>query len=182
MPVHLQRLLPALAIVATTAACGIRSVGELQNTGTTGESSGSDEGSGTASPTSAMTQDDAGNAETMDTSTTDPTEVPAPTSFASDIQPMIFNVGCLEPACHDAEASAGGLTLAGNAYTVLVDVPSTINGQPRVIPGDPDSSLLYQKLARTPPANGGTPMPPGGPLPAEALDLVRLWIEQGCPP
>ncbi len=179
----LQRLLPTLAIVMITAGCTLKSVGELPDaSGTASESSGSDDSTGGASMTSATNGGDAGNSDTTDTSTTDPTGVPVTTSYATDIQAMIFNVGCLEPsACH-GDAPSGGLSLAGNAYDRLVGVPSTINGQPRVIPGDPDGSLLYQKLARTPPADGGIPMPPGGAIPADALALVRQWIEQGCPP
>ncbi len=130
----------------------------------------------------ASSSSESGTSDTMDTSTTDPTGVPVTTSYATNIQAMIFNVGCLMPTMCHGDAPSGGLSLAGNAYDLLVDVPSTINGQPRVIPGDPDGSLLYQKLARTPPADGGMPMPPGATLPADALALVRLWIEEGCPP
>jgi hypothetical protein len=127
---------------------------------------------------------DTGTTDPTDATTTDPTGIPATTSYAQDIQP-IWNQGCVTaPMCHGTAPSAG-LTLSGNAYAMLVDIPATTNPDyTRVIPGDPDGSFLVQKLAGTMPggAADGVQMPPGQMIPAAALDVVRLWIEEGCPP
>ncbi len=130
------------------------------------------------------------DATTGDTGTTDPTDgtstggIPATTSYNRDIQ-SIWNQGCvMATMCHGTAPSAG-LTLSGNAYAMLVDIPATTNpAYTRVIPGDPDGSFLVQKLAGTMPggAADGMQMPPGQMIPAAALDLIRLWIEEGCPP
>jgi hypothetical protein len=49
-----------------------------------------------------------------------------------------------------------------------------------VVPGDPDASLLMEKLAVEEPSCGG-PMPPSGLIPAEFLAPVRQWIVLGAP-
>lgn len=111
----------------------------------------------------------------------DPTATPTTTSYAADIAPL-WAQGCVDPNCHGTPPS-GGLTLTGDSYGALVNAQATINGAyTRVIPGDPAGSLLLQKLTSTQPADAGTPMPPTGPVPQAAIDLVRLWIEEDCPP
>ncbi len=49
-----------------------------------------------------------------------------------------------------------------------------------VVPGNPDGSLLIQKLEDT--QDCGTPMPPhrSDAVPAEEIALVRAWIEAGA--
>ncbi|MDD9971050.1 MAG: hypothetical protein OXR73_32735, partial [Myxococcales bacterium] len=51
----------------------------------------------------------------------------------------------------------------------------------RVTAGDPDTSLLMEKLEEAMPSCGGQ-MPPGGePLPAEEIERIRSWIAAGAP-
>jgi hypothetical protein len=130
----------------------------------------------------ASTSGDSDTIDPTDATTTDPTGTPTTTSYARDIQP-IWNQGCtVQPMCHGTAPSAG-LTLSGNAFAALVDVAATTNpAYTRVIPNDPDGSLLVQKLSGTQPADGGDQMPPGQVIPAPALDLIRTWINEGCPP
>jgi len=47
---------------------------------------------------------------------------------------------------------------------------------PAIVPGKPDESLLYKAVAR----NGELKMPPGGPISAEEVALLRQWIEAGA--
>ncbi len=132
--------------------------------------------------------DDSGTASESDTDPDDsssgdpdPTTVPATTSYASDIAPL-WAQGCVDPNCHGTPP-AGGLMLTGDSYGALVNAQATSNGAYiRVIPGDPDGSLLLQKLTGTQPGDAGAPMPPAGGFPPAALGLVRLWIEEDCPP
>jgi hypothetical protein len=49
-----------------------------------------------------------------------------------------------------------------------------------VIPGDPDHSLLIQKLEGT--QTVGQRMPRGGPfLDQSTIDVIRQWITNGAP-
>jgi predicted CxxxxCH...CXXCH cytochrome family protein len=89
----------------------------------------------------------------------------------------IFNANCL--ACHGASASPlGGLDLETDPYAALVNVPAVSNSSLlRVLPTDPDASLLVQKLEGT----AGLMMPPTGALPTDKIQLVRDWIADGAP-
>jgi hypothetical protein len=104
------------------------------------------------------------------------------------IQQVIFaGHTCTQVVCHGAAPGSGGLDLRpANAYRSLVGVPSTFDAaRTRVVPGVPDASLLWQKLAaRTLELEGVplSPMPLGDPplSPAE-LDAVARWIAAGAP-
>jgi hypothetical protein len=89
----------------------------------------------------------------------------------------IFTPGCALSGCHSSADAAGGLDLeAVDLETELVGAPSgTCDGWIRVIPGAPDESLLYTKLAG--PAPCGAPMPPTTELPPEQVACIRTWIE-----
>lgn len=45
-----------------------------------------------------------------------------------------------------------------------------------VVPGNPEGSVLYQRLI----GQGGPIMPPSGKLPDDLLKLVYDWIKQGA--
>lgn len=98
-------------------------------------------------------------------------------SFAADVQPL-FTANCV--GCHGAGGN-GGLDLrAGQSRANLVSVTSPNYGAVRVVPGDPDASVLYDKLT----GGGvyGQAMPPTGTsLPAAALETIRQWIADGAP-
>lgn len=86
------------------------------------------------------------------------------------------------------------LSLEEDAYRALVDVDAMAtelpmgvaracagSGLKRVVPGRPDASLLYLKLANAQPC--GTAMPPPDTAPllsADKLELVKRWIEHGA--
>lgn len=78
---------------------------------------------------------------------------------------------------------AGGLNLLpGAAHAQLVGVNSVTNpGRVRVIPGDPDNSILIWKLEGR---SGmlGRRMPLNGPpyLTSGQILIIRRWIEQGA--
>lgn len=99
-----------------------------------------------------------------------------PVSYAADIQPL-FDAGCV--GCH-GQGGQGGLDLRpGVSRGNLVGVVSAVYGARRVDPGNPDGSVLYDKLA-----DGGAygqPMPPSGSgFTADELELVRRWIADGA--
>jgi hypothetical protein len=104
------------------------------------------------------------------------------------IQTLFEQRGCTAAVCHGAAPGQGDLDLRpAVAYESLVGVPSTIDPSiARVLPGDDDHSLLWQKLAVLTEGLPGVPgsgMPVGtAPLTEEELRLVSLWIYNGAPP
>ena len=103
-------------------------------------------------------------------------------SFSQQIQPIFNNNGCV--GCH---GGSGGLSLApGQSHHNLVNVNAQAGctTKKRVLPGNPNESVLYIRIAATTPDTECGPnsrMPQGGPrLPQATIDLVRDWIAQGA--
>ena len=79
-------------------------------------------------------------------------------------------------ACHgpDAESRKAGLRLDTSEGQRSETGSSVV-----VIPGDPDSSLLLQRVMASDPVHR---MPPSGPpLEPEELQLIQDWISEGAP-
>ena len=113
------------------------------------------------------------------------------TSFAR-LQAQVFTPSCTFSACHAVSNTSGsGLVLTGSgAYASLINVSPTqavarTDGLRLVMPGKPDSSLLWHKV------NGfvaghhthdyGTAMPYAGQaLPAGQVEFIRQWIAAGA--
>ena len=97
-------------------------------------------------------------------------------SFAADLQP-IFNQTCL--TCHGTFVS-GGLDLTpAVAWANLVGVAATGNPSlQRVIPGNPEQSVLYLKIIGD--GSVGNRMPEGGVLDVDTIEQFRMWIVQGA--
>jgi mono/diheme cytochrome c family protein len=99
----------------------------------------------------------------------------------SSIQQQIFGQ-CT--ACHTTAGrtpEAGLSLLPGASHANLVNVASTTNpGGIRVIPGNPDNSILIRKLEGTP-GTLGERMPLNGPfLSAAQIAVIRQWITNGA--
>lgn len=97
------------------------------------------------------------------------------------IQANVFTPICGVPGCHGGAAAQQGLRLdAGFAYGNLISVASAQDSnQTRVVPGDPDNSLIVHKLEGT--QTVGAQMPDGGPyLQQSTIDVIRLWIANGA--
>jgi hypothetical protein len=122
---------------------------------------------------------------------TGPTFTPGSPTFSA-IYGEIFQGSCGGPSCHGG--SAGGNLVMQNkagAYDGLVNVKAmgmNVAGggmncadtqMMRVKPGDPDNSLLYDKVANMTP-KCGTHMPPGSTLKPEQLQQIRDWIMMGA--
>jgi hypothetical protein len=87
--------------------------------------------------------------------------------------------------CHTSPSPVAQLSLeASRSYSNLVNVPATLScvGEFRVTPGDPDHSVLLQKMTG---ASCGDRMPPTDTSyfdrATDELALVRTWIENGAP-
>jgi hypothetical protein len=119
--------------------------------------------------------------------------------FAQQIFPILLQAGCGE--CHSPErmvASHWAVTTPSDTYRQWIYLPGLNHcdsmGQPisapqpevRLIPGDPDGSLVVKKL--TAPWEmcgtffGHMPPSPRPRLPVEQIDLIRAWITAGAPP
>ena len=96
--------------------------------------------------------------------------------YDTDIQPL-WNGNCT--SCHTYGHSSGLDLTSGQSYNNLVDVASSGNeygGASRVASGNPDNSVLYDKIT-----NGGTyggQMPPNGLISSANRTLVQTWITE----
>ena len=85
--------------------------------------------------------------------------------------------------CHGGLLPEQGMSLSeGRSYASIVGVESaTTPGQLRVVPSDPDASILYQALLGPVGPDLGQ-MPSDRPaLDAQRIQLVRDWIAAGAP-
>ncbi len=96
-------------------------------------------------------------------------EVSTP-SFAADVLP-VFQEHCT--ACHSADLGLGGWD--ASTYN---EVMESGDHAPVVNPGDPEGSLLVQKLLGT--QTIGSPMPVPDLLPPEQVQVVVEWVLAGA--
>ena len=100
----------------------------------------------------------------------------------TSIQANVFSVNCAISGCHGGGTVQFGLSLdpgfsAGNLINVASPQDATLI---RVIPGNPDGSLLIRKLEGT--QTVGIQMPAfSPPLPQATIDVIRHWILNGAP-
>ena len=94
--------------------------------------------------------------------------VTAAGSTLTQIQNQIFTPACA--SCHGGGSPSAGLDLqAGQSYSNLVNVPASTEPGTRVIPYDPDNSVLVTFL------EGGHRN-----RPQSEIDLIRGWITAGA--
>ncbi|NOZ95487.1 MAG: hypothetical protein GXP47_12240 [Acidobacteria bacterium] len=110
-----------------------------------------------------------------------PAKAPAEVTYSGQVE-KLFVKRC--GGCHNAEKAKGKLILdPGVGYAHLVDrASSKAPDMVLVKPGDPDGSLLWQKLQGTQREGKAMPLTPYGwkKLPGEDLELVRRWIASGA--
>jgi hypothetical protein len=101
-------------------------------------------------------------------------------TFASQVYPIFQNAGCT--GCH---GSSGGFSIGADAETAYVNI---VQGAPGncgltyVVPGDPSSSFLYEKISQTP--SCGNRMPAGNATYFDTnvgeLEIIQVWITEGA--
>jgi hypothetical protein len=114
-----------------------------------------------------------------------PDSAPAVT-FSAVYRRVLAGAGCASAFCHGANAGNLDMGTETDAYANLVGVKArgsacgTSDGI-RVVPGNPQASLLVDKISNATP-RCGTVMPPGNTVtvPAEDVELVRAWIAAGA--
>ena len=110
------------------------------------------------------------------TNSTDPLPDVTSVSYAADIQP-IFNGSCGGSACHTNGGAAFGVDLSNYAAT-MASRGSQYSGA-TVVPGNPDSSPLVDKIEPNP--THGSRMPLGrAALNATQIQKIRTWIQNGA--
>ena len=88
--------------------------------------------------------------------------------FEERVRPVLAT-HCL--ACHNDSVRSGELSLSS--------LEAALKGGsrgPAVVPGNPADSVIVRAVTRV----GALKMPPGGPLPANAVDDLRAWIQSGA--
>ena len=70
--------------------------------------------------------------------------------------------------------------LERRSFDELVDAPSSQVDDLLVVPGDPDASYLFEKVASEAPRVGDR-MPIGNALDALDVEAIRQWIAGGAP-
>jgi hypothetical protein len=111
-----------------------------------------------------------------------------PGSFLG-IQEFILSKSCAEPGCHDGSFEPDYRTVQ-SSYNTLLYHPvfknyfQPVDGQEplpaRVVPGEPELSMFYHRVAYDNPP-GFEQMPATGiPLPDEKIEIIRQWILDGA--
>jgi hypothetical protein len=116
-----------------------------------------------------------------------PTFVPGSATWSAVFQEVIVNNGCNGGSTCHASASGGNLVMQTKAdsYSALVNIAAmgasgcATSMLKRVVPSDPDNSLLVNKLEQAMPACGAR-MPPGAALKPEQIKQVRDWVAAGA--
>ena len=93
----------------------------------------------------------------------------------------IFTPSCAVSGCHAGPNASNGMSLeAGVIASEIIGVTSTGYGDiVRIAPGDPDNSLIVQKVR----GEAGGQMPQSAPaLSDEAIAKLIEWIEAGANP
>jgi outer membrane protein assembly factor BamB len=107
-------------------------------------------------------------------------------TFTAVYDQVLFGGGCASAFCHGASAGNLPMGTRAQAYQSLVGVTAAgdacgSTGLRRVVPGDPNGSLLITKITLSNPGCG-TVMPPGAgvSVPPDQVALVRSWIAAGA--
>ena len=108
-----------------------------------------------------------------------------PTSWRA-IHEEIVSVQCAIPGCHAGPGPTAFLDLSqrSRAYDQLVEVPAMgpacAEMALRVVPGEPDASLLFEKVSRDDPVCGERMPFRRTPLSTVEIERIRDWIAAGA--
>ena len=92
----------------------------------------------------------------------------------------VFAVSCAFSGCHSGGDPAAGLSLEGDFAARIVGVASEQRSDLKLVdPGNPDKSYLLLKV-RGDDEIISQRMPPGNPLSAEQVEIIRAWIASGA--
>lgn len=96
-----------------------------------------------------------------------------PVDFGRDVRPLLAR-SCL--ACHGFDPSTREMDLRLDTFAGATAARG--DRPPAIVPGDPDASILLDRIAAHDPIDR---MPPiGDPLTADEVDVIRRWIAEGA--
>ena len=94
--------------------------------------------------------------------------------FDRDIRPLLTD-RCY--ACHGPDEAARTIDLR---FDTKVGAFADLGGYRAIVPGDPDRSEMYKRIASEEAALRMPPVYSGLKLNPKEIELIRLWIEQGA--
>ena len=101
-------------------------------------------------------------------------------SYAWRRSAKYFAVSCAFSGCHSGGDPAAGLSLEGDFAARIVGVASEQRSDLKLVdPGNPNKSYLLIKV-RGDDEIISQRMPPGNPLSAEQVEIIRAWIASGA--
>jgi len=122
----------------------------------------------------------AGNGDGLDENgrPVDSGPLPLAPTFAS-IQQNVFTPICTQ--CHAGASAPLGLRLdEASSYAAIVNTASVeVPALRRILPGNPDSSYLIQKIEGRAAVGGRMPLNQAA-LPQATIDVIRAWVAQGA--
>lgn len=103
-------------------------------------------------------------------------QTPPPVDFGRDIQPILSD-RCFQ--CHGPDNKNRQAELRLDTQSgILAQLPSSSRA---VVPGQPDQSALYERVASSDPDIQMPPPDSGLKVTKEQAELIRRWIQQGAP-
>jgi hypothetical protein len=105
-------------------------------------------------------------------------------TFTAIYDEIFVAEGCNTTSCHGGNQGNLNMSTRDDAYANLVGVPASgplcaSSGLVRVVPGEPEASLLLDKVSNDPPVCGDL-MPPANPLDDQQIERIRSWIAEGA--
>jgi hypothetical protein len=102
-----------------------------------------------------------------------------PVSFTREVEPILTRAGCNSGACHGAALGRGGFRLSLFGFDPSFDHAQIVlsNEGRRIVPHDPERSILLAKPALVMEHGGGEKLPLNG----RHYTRLREWLQDGSP-
>jgi hypothetical protein len=104
----------------------------------------------------------------------------APVHFIREVEPILTRAGCNGGGCHGAAQGKGGFRLSLFGFDPAFDYRQIVQSAKgrRIVPTDPERSLLLLKPSAQMDHGGGERLPQQ----SSAYEVLRRWLEDGAPP
>jgi hypothetical protein len=102
-----------------------------------------------------------------------------PVSFVREVEPVLTKAGCNGGGCHGAQHGRGGFKLSLFGFDPAFDYAQIVqsNEGRRIVPSDPERSILLAKPALVMEHGGGEKLK----LDGRDYRTLRQWLEDGAP-
>jgi hypothetical protein len=108
------------------------------------------------------------------------TQADLPVSFSREVEPILTKAGCNSGGCHGASLGRGGFRLSLFGFDPAFDYAQIVqsNKGRRIVPNDPERSILLAKPALVMEHGGGEKLKFHG----RDYTRIRQWLEDSAPP